>query len=175
MKKTFLILAISGLFGLFALSLPAFSEQIPGKQPAIQSAQEAEYPPNKWGFIDEQGNFTIEPQYDFIWQSFFKGLAGVYSNKTYKMIDRNNNIISEFEAVSVDKFSEGLARAKSGNKYGFINFKGEFVIPPQYVDAGHFQNGLASVYVDGKWGYINMKNEMVIEPTFNTVRPFNRV
>jgi hypothetical protein len=88
----------------------------------------------KWGFIDTQGKFAVNPQFGPpIW-------AG----------------------LQTDEFHDGLAVVNVGSgdnsKYGYIDKQGHFVVNPQFDEAGNFSEGLAAVRIGndktGKYGYI---------------------
>jgi len=83
-----------------------------------------------WGFIDENGDTVVEPQYADV-GDFSEGLAW----------------------VCISKSGEGLGF--SGNKYGYISPDGTIAIPPIYDDASTFVNGKALVFIGDRAYYIN--------------------
>ncbi|EIA4394558.1 WG repeat-containing protein, partial [Campylobacter coli] len=48
----------------------------------------------KYGFIDKNGEFAIEPKFDYVW-SFWEGLAGVKLNGKWGFIDKSGKIVIE--------------------------------------------------------------------------------
>lgn len=115
---------------------------------------------DKIGFIDKQGNYVIQPQYGYSYNSdincgFYKGNAVVYGESGYRVIDINNKVVldlADFKDYSnwqPGKVSDGLIRLRKNgtSTYGFINLSGEWVIQPtlNYYEVGDFVNGFAKV------------------------------
>jgi hypothetical protein len=148
---------------------------------------------NKVGYIDKQGNYLIEPQYD---QSFYAGpySFGFYDGKAvaskegiYYVIDKNNNIIADFENLGgefsnfrpSDKVSEGLLRFDVDGGSGFANMSGEWEIEPElkYYRVGDFVNGLAIVKIDSlpnfSYTYIDKTGNRFFSEAFGTVSEFD--
>ncbi|MFC3811424.1 WG repeat-containing protein [Lacihabitans lacunae] len=95
----------------------------------------------KWTYIDNKGNYLIEPQFDVT--DFFSeglGMFGVKKGKNLKFGFLNNmgKVVIEPIYNEVKDFKFGLAPVKVGNKFGFINNKGEMVIKPKFQNAFSF-------------------------------------
>lgn len=128
-----------------------------------------EYGEEKFGFIDEFGNYVISPQFDYV--SYF-----------------------EFDGLAIaGKFTD------SGMfKYGYIDEQGNYIIEPKYYaylptpafqsnaslginSLGNYkfsQNGLAAAtsddsFINAKYGYIDMSGDFVIKPQYDVAIPFN--
>ncbi|MBQ2916224.1 MAG: WG repeat-containing protein, partial [Clostridia bacterium] len=100
-----------------------------------------------WGFINENGEIAIEPQFEAVW-SFTEGLAAVQINGLWGYIDTTGSVVIEPKYKLTWGFSEGLAAVQSTelfNLYGYINKNGEEVIKPQFNYAKNFKNGAAIV------------------------------
>ncbi len=115
----------------------------------------------KWGFIDIEGNFIINPIF------YSPPVSGAF-------YDPDSIALAAHEAYI---FSEGLAAAVVAGKgatkreWVYVNKKGEEVFRNSDIrSARRFRQGLANVYVyrrgRGRWGYINAYGEMIIEPQF---------
>lgn len=130
-----------------------------------------------YGFIDNQGNYVIEPKYEKA-NSFRDGFALV--NKTnsdyrnsWEFINTSgeNTFNKKFEEAR--SFSEGLAVVKVENKgYGFINQNGELICKAQYEEVGDFKEGFARVRFQKKWGFIDKTGKETIYPQFTTARDY---
>ncbi|WP_052487647.1 WG repeat-containing protein [Gordoniibacillus kamchatkensis] len=116
----------------------------------------------KYGAIDKNEKFVIQPKYDFMGNKFSEGLAVVSINDKYGFIDKSGRIaISPQFEKSPGYFSEGLARVRINGKYGYIDKSGNVVIKAMFDDATDFSEGLAAVKIDGLWGYVINPNDTV--------------
>ncbi|EAK8647303.1 WG repeat-containing protein [Campylobacter coli] len=122
----------------------------------------------QWSFLDKNGEFAIEPKFDYVW-SFWEGLAGVKLNGKWGFIDKNGEFAIKPKFDDAWNFNEGLAGVKLNGKYGFIDKNGEFVIKPNFDDAWYFREGLAKVGLNGKYGLIDKSGKIVIEPIFDDI------
>ena len=102
----------------------------------------------KYGYINEDGAFVIEPQFQYALPfSFYtsNSVAGVRDEATEKwgVIDENGNYIVEpqYFVVLTMCSTDGYLVVKKDDKYGVIDREGHEVIPCQYFDIS-FQNKL---------------------------------
>lgn len=123
------------------------------------------YDLEKFGYIDNKGNYIIKPEFDDAY-GFAEDYAVVSKNKKYGYINKDGKIIIEPKFDYAFEFSEGMAMIQLNEKYGFINKKGEIVVKAEYYSAGNFSSGLAAV---GKlennkiiWGFIDKNGKLVI-------------
>jgi hypothetical protein len=121
-----------------------------------------------WGFVNNKGQFVIEPAYYNAMDFGDDENTAVYLSEedmkeyNYKIIDRQGNLLSETEteeikkkwqdffeeiATSLNFASNGLAAKQDGNgKWGYVNESGQWVIEPKYEYAQKFSDtGLAAV------------------------------
>ena len=87
---------------------------------------------DKWGFINRQGNWVIQPMFQSLGSSFDeKGFARAQLNDKWGLINRQGNWVVQPMFDSIEKFDEqGLCEATIGDKYGFINRSGHWIIQP---------------------------------------------
>lgn len=133
---------------------------------------------DKLGYIDENGNVVIKPQFervsfnshDFRSISFSEGLAGVKVGEKWGFIDTSGKIVIAPQFRAVWFFSEGLAQVWIGDKSGYIDKAGKMVIRPQFTGYSPFSEGLAGVSAGGVesgiWGYIDKTGQFAIPPRF---------
>jgi hypothetical protein len=128
-----------------------------------------ELEPERWGFIDLDGEVAIPPAYYSLSQ-FSDGLARVSvfedDEEVFGFIDKKGKVVIEPKFRFAQEFSDGRAVAfLSDGVYGFIDKKGKWAIAPQFEDAEDFSDGLAAVSVDIDEGpiYINKQGKAVIE------------
>src|SRR5215211_5279968 len=119
----------------------------------------------KYGFVDNKGNFIIQPQFDYT-NGFYEGLARVMIRPNEGFIDHSGKIVIPIQYDDADDFSDGLAAVKINDKFGFIDKSGNVIIQPQFDEVKSFGNGLAPVLINKKWGFINKKGEIVIKPKY---------
>jgi hypothetical protein len=80
---------------------------------------------DKWGYIDEKGEFAIPLQYANA-DSFSEGLAavnmtsGFLKSKRYGFINKEGKLVIDYEFNSPRNFSEGLAYV---HPIGYIHLK----------------------------------------------------
>lgn len=129
----------------------------------------------KFGAIDINGNFIIEPNWDFILLDEKGKPALVERNGLFGYINRNGEILIDPKFNDGDLFSEGLALvSNSENKYGYINVEGDIIINFRFEENawGAFSEGLAVAVLYEKSGYIDKSGEFVIAPQFDFCYPF---
>ena len=132
-------------------------------------------PGGKYGYLDVNGNFAIQPLYDYA-QDFSEDLAWVTRGGKLYILERAGGetepeSLPRGEYAVVEPFSEGLARvsilnmggfwgfmslayhhdeASNAGIWGYVNKAGTVVVAPQYIFAEDFDGGLAIV-CKGEW------------------------
>ena len=121
----------------------------------------------KWGFINRDGKFVIEPRSDWgtsdYTENLSEGLLKIIQDHKYGYIDIEGKIVIKPQFDYALNFSEGLAAVKIGEKYGYINREGRIVIKPWFDNAYDFSEGLANVTIKDKEAYINKDGNFEIE------------
>lgn len=118
----------------------------------------------KYGYIDAEGKIIIQPVYS-VAHDFSEGLATVYNDQVYQVIDTKGNVIFESE-YPIGDFHNGLAsfyNPKNSALRGYINTDGKVAIKPAYINAGIFrQDNTAVVQVkDGLYYLINKAGKVL--------------
>jgi hypothetical protein len=122
----------------------------------------------KWGAINKQGKFILQPRYEDLDIDEKKYL--VKNDHKWGWIPGNIGISIPVSFSDAYPFKKNkFAPAKSGEKWGFINESGKFMIAPQYDFAFGFENGLAVVEVGGKYGFIDDGGRYIINPTYDHI------
>lgn len=143
----------------------------------------------RWGYINEKGEYVIEPQVCDTEGFAENGLSRVQVLNSamahiYGYInEKGDYVIQPQYRIAQDFAWNGLAIVENPQnyKFGYINEKGDYVIEPQFEMAEDFsENGLAVVTIlddEARYqcGYINEQGEFVIEPHFLNARAFQRV
>ena len=119
----------------------------------------------KWGYIDREGRWAIEPQFAHGW-NFSSGLAAV-KTKEYKWgyIDREGRwaIEPQFDWAT-DFRDSGFAEVKVGERAGLIDRSGQYVIEPKYAWISDFVNGIAVLGNASGEPYFYMNKDFKIFP-----------
>lgn len=149
----------------------------------------------KWGFINAQGAFVINPKFDSPPQSappyipealgkirhegyvFSEGLAPVIKDGKWVYIDQYGQIrLSPDqgmpELAAARGFTDGLANVLINGRWGYLDKTGRIVIGPQFLYPADFQQNYALVVTDKlKWILINKKGERIL-PEYRIVSNF---
>ena len=146
----------------------------------------------KCGYINKQGEYVIEPNFEFA-NNFSEGLAAIEIDNKWGFINKTGKIVIKPQYKSLSEFSEGLASVCLNNcsdskkgKWGYIDKTGKMVIKPQFDTTTSFSDGLATICIgpcgylppeggyknDGYWGFIDKTGKIVIEPQFMYAQNF---
>lgn len=131
------------------------------------------------GFVDEDGNFIIEPKLVDP-ANFSEGLASYYHSDDLDegcgYIDEDGNMAFKNVFAEAGEFSEEVAMVwpDRDDPRGFIDKHGKWLIKPDerfwdgYNAESKFIEGIALVFDSDKklWGWINKKGEYVIDPIY---------
>ena len=104
----------------------SFSEGVAAFQPGVASPGQA-----KWGYLDKNGKWAIEPRFENA-SDFSEGLA----------------------AVEVSTGKEP-GKKEPMYKWGYIDHSGSLVIPPQFSRAMPFMQGIAVVHLWNMQGHLH--------------------
>ena len=138
----------------------------------------------KWGFVDKNFQFVIQPQFDFAYE-FAEGRGEVTINHRSGFIDRAGRVVIPLKYAMVWGFADGLARVRNdipngtwrtieGDRiayryqYGFVDRAGNEVIPLQFEEAEYFSEGYAMVVPPNfkLFGIIDKAGRFVHSPEF---------
>lgn len=126
----------------------------------------------KMGVINRQGNFVLEPKYNYVSMTY-DGSYIYKEDEKFGLLDESGNVQIQARFKELGGFtSNNLAMASDqNNNIGFINKSGEFVVEPQFIYAKPFDdNGVAIVYSNKKSCHlINAKGQILC--TAQTIKP----
>ena len=148
-------------------------------------------PNGKWGFVDKNFQFVIEPRFDSAFE-FSEGRAEVTIKNKSGFIDTSGTIVVPPKYDMVWGFQNGLARVrrdievgtwmtmegeqpKYRYQYGFIDRDGNDIIPLQFEEATYFSEGYALAIPANftLYGVIDKKGHFIHEPEFEEVSEFH--
>lgn len=124
---------------------------------------------DKYGLIDEKGNYVLPLTNFESLGSVHNGLANFRANDKYGFVNTAGKEIIKPQFDWVGEFSEGLCVVRNDNgkpgtgKHGYIDMTGKIIIALQFQYADKFENGQAKFELNNLWGTID-KTGKVIEP-----------
>lgn len=126
---------------------------------------------DKIGFVDKNGIWKIDPQYDEV-DVFREGVCWVKTENKWGLIDRDGNYLISPQYQGAREFNDGLANVKIGSKWGIVDKKGNLIIGPLFDYIDSFKNGAAYVKDNGKYGFVFLNDPHLIPPVYEDVRGF---
>ena len=123
----------------------------------------------EYGVIDKEGNYVINPQFDFI--RYDNNLYIIKIGDQYGWCDRKGKIVinPQFDLV-LPFFDNDLAPVRINDKWGYVDKKGKLKINPQFDGALSFMpQGTAWVISGNKFGLINTEGQFVVNPQFDAI------
>lgn len=122
------------------------------------------------GFVDENGNWVIEPIYENA-HPFQEGLAAVKNNEDkWGFINPEGLLVIEHQYDKVDDFINGLAIVNDGEN--FIDKEGTPLYDKEknggisFYQVHPFSDGLSLVRNNDDEGYIDLQGKLVIDLTY---------
>jgi hypothetical protein len=143
------------------LELPAYDEVLPfyGYTAAFRKG-------DLWGFLNIEGEESIEPQFD---ELVFNQGGLVYGrvpqadgSVRFALVNSRGKEITEAKYTDVVRFCEGFSAVKTNAGWGFIDINGIEIIRPQYDEVRNFSSGRAAVKRNGEWGFVSPNGAEVI-------------
>jgi hypothetical protein len=139
-----------------------------------------------WGFIDEKGNYCIEPTFKDV-QDFSEGFAGVTDTEgKCGFIDKSGKLVVPARYDSVDDFHDGFATVTYNRDddfaVGLIDAKGKEIFVPTLEAWIHgVSKGLVRRQTrakkDGDWkpmgfGLVDLKGKEIVAPRYTFIAEF---
>lgn len=136
----------------------------------------------KIGFIDNRGNWKIEPGFDKA-RAFNKGLAPVALGKGWGYINPQGKLVVDYIYKDAEIMADnGLAPVKE-KEWGFIDQQGKVVIPMEYGISSSFSfldgdavkgfdGDLARVKSKKGWGFLDPKGNLLNNTWYKNVELF---
>lgn len=127
----------------------------------------------KWGYLDNDGSFIIEPKFELTEEFNEKGLGKIYLEGKIGLIDKNGEIVLEPMYDAMGDMEEGIFNAVKGDRYYILDMLGnELFSSKEYTFLGVSSDQYivaAEEDKDGnvKMGYINKNGKVLIEPKYS--------
>lgn len=131
---------------------------------------------SNWGYIDNQGNFAIKPQYNYAMDYQDNGLSIVEKGSFFGVIDRFGKYVVEPRFKNISPFSEGRAAVVDNEGFKVIDEKGKILTPKayNYIGTYHENRALFSHIDQGKYlyGYLDRQGKEVIPLKYEAANDF---
>ena len=155
-------------------SIEAFSDGLASfRDPAL----------GKFGFMDVDGNYVIDPEFDFEPGRFNEGLARIKTSTGMGLIDRFRTEIIPTKYLWMGMYSEGLVAAIETGKVnrsevegmcGYLDKQNQFRISPRFPGPrGPFTGGLAIAGDSSGRFHINTEGVAVYESRWASIGLFS--
>ncbi|TCC99171.1 WG repeat-containing protein [Pedobacter hiemivivus] len=120
----------------------------------------------KYGMIDEKGNYVLQLMALDYLGSLHNGLASFLANDKYGFVNAKGQEVIKPKYDWVDEFSEGLCVVRNDmGKHGYIDTIGKVVVDLQFQYASKFEKGQAKIEINNLWGAINKSGKIIEEAT----------
>ncbi len=132
----------------------------------------------KWGYIDEKGEFEIEPGYELVTEFDENGLAKIYSKQQVGLINEEGRVVLPPEYGDIGEVKEGVFTAISEEGYFIFDKSGlKLFETKDYSHIGRSSDGLLPVVKkdeegNTKSGYIDKKGNVVVELKYTNAWEF---
>lgn len=124
----------------------------------------------KWGYIGTDGNWVLQPVYDWV-STFHEGLAAVTKDDRTSYIDQDGNVVLELDCSGAD-FYEGRAGFVVKNKWGLMDRDGARVVESLYDRIYEFRYGLAKALLGDRIVYLDRDGNEVYDMEFPGFRRY---
>ena len=157
--------------GQDSLKLPTYDEVLPyyGYAAAFRIG-------NLWGFLNQQGEESIEPKFDELVYNKGSVVFGRISmddgSFLWSVIDPYGREAQQEKYNEVVRFSDGFAAVRQSGQWGFINSMGAEIASPQFDAVRNFSSGRAAVMKNEQWGFIGKTGREEI-PLFTEMPSFD--
>jgi hypothetical protein len=133
---------------------------------------------NKWGYINDKGEFIIRPQYDYAEDFQDYGLAVVTIANNSGVINTSGKYILEPVYETIGQFSEGRAAVKDKDGFKVVDEAGKVITKDSYEYIGTYQDRRAlfsSMVNESKYlyGYLDREGNEVIPAKYENAYDFN--
>jgi hypothetical protein len=133
---------------------------------------------HRWGIIDRNGKFIVEPNYDYAGGFGPEGLAGLLKDDKVGFVDTTGRLVIPFKYhwpkpwVTTPDYPFFVQNRISvidaenedeieGGKTGCLNPKGELIIPAIFDYISYFEDGVATAGKDGRAVLIDTMGNIV--------------
>ncbi|MBE7462309.1 MAG: WG repeat-containing protein [Planctomycetes bacterium] len=125
----------------------------------------------RWGFLDEDGRWVVEPVYQEA-RAFYDGRAAVRVGRAWGFVDESGKVRVPAQLEEVRDFREERAAFRRGGLWGFVDRDGRIRIEPRFEEVRDFSEALAAVRRGDRWGFVDREGRVVIPIEFEHAESF---
>lgn len=128
----------------------------------------------RYGLIDTQGNWLVEPEYDAI-DHPNQGVFSALRDHHYGLVDLKGNVVADFTYLSLEPNDLGYAFLTEERSYGQLDAQGR-VLLEGLTQNPHFSEGLAAMRQNEEeslYGYMDAQGNWAITPQFDLALDFS--
>lgn len=174
--KKFLRITLS-ILSIILITSCTYEEEMDIENPKLYPAYILESNKELWGYIDEEGEFLVEPEYNTA-NDFSEGLALVEKDGLFGVLDSEGKEILKTEFTNINKIENGYMTAFKDDSVMIFNYSGEELkLDKEYRNIGVYSDGLFGVLTmdkeeNFKFGYIDDLGNEIIKPKYSLAYPF---
>lgn len=117
----------------------------------------------KFGYVDQNGNWVIEPKFDHAWD-LQDGVSMVIIAGKYGFIKSDGSYLAEPIYDDAWSFNFGLARVKLNGEWGILKKDGSYQEEKKFHEIKQGDNHL--------YGFVDQEGNWIIEPIFEHIYPW---
>lgn len=135
-----------------------------GQAPAMKNG--------KWGSINENSEWVLEPKYDEV-SITEAALYRVVQQGKVQYMNAKGDLLLGPEYRQIGNISEGLIPACADMRCGYLNLQGQWGIDPQFEEVSPFSEGYARVVKNGLVAFIDHHNHFLTpDPPIQAFAPW---
>jgi len=125
-----------------------------------------------YGYINERGNFVIEPKFENAYDFNELGIAIVTKNNKAGLINKNGEYVVHAMYDSISPYKEGRAVYVLNNTMGIIDEGGNRITKKPYNFVSDYNEGRAVVGIKDEetdsyiYGYIDLQGDEIVPPSY---------
>lgn len=131
----------------------------------------------KWGVMDKNCDYTVEPKFDAIDKQDFYSWLWVELDGKVGFIDYTGGCVIPIKFDGLSVVRKGLIRFNLNGKIGFgtlVNGSFKVIIEPRFDDFDNrIDDRLIAVKENGRYGLIDSDGKIIVEPKFTRIDDFS--
>jgi hypothetical protein len=189
-KKVFAVIIAIAVIIMFVFIIKGVLTKGDDKGKISSQSYFAAYHENKWGVIDANGNFVIDPSYQemvvvpnpktdvFLCTYDVNYETGEYKTKAFN--SKSEQLFEQYDQIEAIQnkdeantlwYEDNVLKVQKEGKYGMINLSGKEVVAPDY-DELTAVSGIKNAYLvkkDNHYGIVDGEGKVILPPTYLSI------